>query len=259
VYERIGFRTAGYRRTPIEEALRSIAAVGYDGVELCLEHPECVPGKTTPARYRELAAVAGDLGLEIAAVSYHGDGDELAMRWERVLRAIALTSELDADLLIVSSPRRGGGPREDLEHEFRDQLSVQLAAAADMGVTLALEPEPGLLVSDCSDMLELMKWAQSPHLKVNLDVGHAFLTDPDVTQSITALGAHIVHTHFEDIAGDVHRHLIPGEGDMDLSAVLGALRTVGYAGYLTVDLFDIADAPEEAARAALASMRELVC
>ena len=38
--ERIGFRTAGYRRVGIEDALRSIASVGYDGVEVCLEHPD---------------------------------------------------------------------------------------------------------------------------------------------------------------------------------------------------------------------------
>ena len=38
--ERIGFRTAGYRNVPIEEAVRAIAEIGYDGVELCLEHPD---------------------------------------------------------------------------------------------------------------------------------------------------------------------------------------------------------------------------
>lgn len=256
--EFIGFRTAGYRRLPVEDALRSIAAVGYDGVEICLEHPDCLPDQLTPARCRELARLASDLGLAVASVSYHGDQDGLQLRWARALRAVALTPEFGADLLIINSPRPGPAASPDLEQHFLDQLLAQLAAAEDFGVTLALEPEPGLLVSNCSDMRGLLGWAQSSPLAVNLDVGHAFLTEPDVTRCVSDLGAHIVHTHFEDMPAGEHCHLIPGEGDMDLPAVLAALRGVGYAGYLTVDLFDIADGPEQAARLALARMRELV-
>ncbi len=256
--ERIGFRTAGYRRLPIEEALGSIASVGYDGVEMCLEHPDCVPERLPSERCRELAMVAGDLGLEIASVSYHGDNDALPLRWERVLWAVELTAQLGADLLIVNSPRPGPEAPEDLDRQFRDQLTAQLEAAESVGVVLALEPEPGLLVADCSDMLDLIEWAGSPRLKVNLDVGHAFLTEDDLVESINRLAGEIVHAHFEDMPAGEHRHLIPGDGDMDLPEVIGALRGVGYRGYLTVDLFDIADAPEQAARVALARMRELV-
>ncbi len=256
--ERIGFRTAGYRRVGIEDALRSIASVGYDGVEVCLEHPDCIPEELTPARCDRLVALTAQLGLELASVSYHGDGDELELRWRRALRAVALTLELGADVLVVNSPRPGPGAPEDLEQQFRDQLRAQLAAAEEVDVTLAVEPEPGLLISDCSEMQGLIEWAQSPLLKVNLDVGHAFLTEADVPGAIAGLGPHLAHTHFEDMPRGEHRHLVPGEGDMDLPAVLAALRAAGYAGYLTVDLFDIADAPEQAAQAALARMRELV-
>jgi sugar phosphate isomerase/epimerase len=256
--EPIGFRTAGYRRLPVEDALRSIAAAGYDGVEVCLEHPDCLPDELTPARCRELARLASDLGLAVASVSYHGDRDGLQLRWARALRAVALTPEFGTDLLIINSPRPGPRSALGLERQFLDQLWAQLAAAEELGVTLALEPEPGLLVSDCADMRGLLERAQSSPLAVNLDVGHAFLTEADITRCVTDLGAHIVHTHFEDMPAGEHRHLIPGEGDMDLPAVLVALRGVGYAGYLTVDLFDIADAPEQAARLALTRMRELV-
>jgi len=256
--ERIGFRTAGYRMLPIEEALGSIASVGYDGVEICLEHPDCVPERLPLERCRRLAAVAGDLGLEIASVSYHGDSDALPVRWERALWAVELTAQLGADVLVVNSPRPGPEAPSDLDGQFREQLAAQLAAAESVGVVLALEPEPGLLVADCSDMLDLIRWAGSPRLKVNLDVGHAFLTEDDLVESINQLAGEIVHAHFEDMPAGEHRHLVPGDGDMDLPEVISALRSVGYRGYLTVDLFDIADAPEQAARAALARMKELV-
>ena len=256
--ERIGFRTAGYRLFPMEQALCSIASVGYDGVEICLEHPDCARGKVEASRCREMAKLAGELGLEIASVSYHGDQDDLEERWERALRAVQVTREFGADVLIVNSPRPGPTAPPDLRQQFREQLAAQLEAAETLGVLLALEPEPGLLVANCSDMLELIDWAGSPHLKVNLDVGHAFLTEDDLIASVRELAGHTVHTHFEDMPVGEHRHLVPGEGAMDLPAVLDALRCEDYSGYLTIDLFDIAEAPEEAARASFEYMRKLV-
>jgi len=256
--ERIGFRTAGYRNAPIEEAIRSIADIGYDGVELCLEHPDLAPESLTDARCEELVAITSDLGLEVATVSYHGDRDPLELRWERALRAIDLTPVFGCDVLIINSPRPDPEAPADLEAQFHRQLAAQIERAEAAGVTLALEPEPGLLVHGCADTRALIDRMGSPALALNLDIGHAFLTEDDLSGAIAMLGEHIVAAHFEDIAGGVHRHLLPGTGEMDLPRVLVDLRAAGFAGWLTVDLFDIADAPDEAARASLEYMRRLV-
>jgi len=256
--ERLGFRTIGYREFAAEEAIRRIVALGYDGVELCLEHPGLAPEDLSERRCAELAAVARDAGATLATVSYHGDRDPLPLRWERAVRAVELTPACGCELLIVNSPRPGPEAPADLSTQFEAQLTRQLERAEAMGVTLALEPEPGLLVDGCADVRALIDAVGSPALHVNLDVGHAWLTDPDLPAAIALLGADTVAAHFEDIAGGVHRHLVPGMGEMDLPGVLASLRAVGFAGWLTVDLFDIADAPDEAARASLAYMRRLL-
>ncbi len=256
--ERLGFRTAGYRNMSVEQAIRAIADVGYDGVELCLEHPDLAPEKLTDDRCAELVAVASELGLEIATVSYHGDGDPLELRWARALAAVALTPALGADILIVNSPRPGPDAPADLAEEFRYELSCQLAMADELEVTVALEPEPGLLVDDCRDMLDLIEQMGSPSLAVNLDVGHAWLTEDDLNTAIAEMGGHIAAVHIEDMADKVHKHLVPGDGQMDLPGVVQALRDTGFSGWLTVDLFDIADDPNAAARQSLAQMRELL-
>ena len=256
--ERLGFRTAGYRNMSVEQAIRAIADVGYDGVELCLEHPDLGPEKLTDDRCAELVAVASELGLEIATVSYHGDGDPLELRWARALAAVALTPALGADILIVNSPRPGPDAPADLAEEFRYELSCQLAMADELEVTVALEPEPGLLVDDCRDMLDLIEQMGSPSLAVNLDVGHAWLTEDDLNSAITEMGGHIAAVHIEDMADKVHKHRVPGDGQMDLPGVVQALRDTGFSGWLTVDLFDIADDPNAAARQSLAQMRELL-
>lgn len=256
--ERIGFRTAGYRNYPVEEAIRSIAEIGYDGVELCLEHPDLAPEMLSDARCAQVASVASGLGLEVATVSYHGDRDPLELRWNRALAAVALTPVLGADLLIVNSPRPGANMPDDLADQFRYQLSAQLELAEVVGVTLALEPEPGLLVDGCTDMLDLIAEFDSERLQVNLDVGHAWLTEADLPAAIAELAEHIAAVHVEDMANREHKHLVPGAGEMDLPGVVEALRGTGFRGWLTVDLFDIADDPDDAARASLDYMRDLL-
>ena len=255
---RIGFRTIGYRRFSAVEAIRRIAAIGYDGVEVCLEHPGLEPEKISVITASDLARVSEGEGLEIATVSYHGDRDPLELRWERAMTAIELTPAMGAEILIVNSPRPDPEDADQLWDEFRRQLDRQLARAEHLGVTLALEPEPGLLVHDSSDMLDLLGEFASDSLGVNMDVGHAFLTDDDLPAWIRRLGSNIVSAHIEDMPAGEHRHLVPGEGDMNLPEVLSGLRATGFEGWLTVDLFDVADAPDEAAEASLEAMRKLV-
>jgi len=254
----IGFRTIGYRNFPADEAIRRIAAIGYDGVEVCLEHPGLEAEAMDAARCEKLARVAAEAGTTLATVSYHGDRDPLPVRWRRALRAVELTPAFGCEVLIVNSPRPGPEAPADLEARFHHQLAAQLLLAEELGVTLALEPEPGLLVPGCADMQALIARMGSPALGVNLDVGHAFLTEDDLSPAIAMLGDGIIAAHFEDIAGGMHRHLAPGTGEMDLPGVLRDLRATGFEGWLTVDLFDIADAPDEAARTSLEYMRGLI-
>ncbi|MGC9319264.1 MAG: sugar phosphate isomerase/epimerase family protein [Armatimonadota bacterium] len=254
----LGFRTIGYRRLSPEEAISRIALAGYDGVELCLEHPGLEPERLDAQRCRRLAELAREVGTRIATVSYHGDRDPLEMRWPRALRAVELVPHFGCTVLIINSPRPGAGAPPDLEAQLHDHLGQQIERAEALGVTLALEPEPGLVIHGVREMMALMERFPSPALGVNLDVGHAELTEDDVPGAIRRLGSAIVAAHIEDIAGGVHQHLVPGTGEMDLAAIIGALREIDFGGWMTVDLFDIADAPDEAARASLRAMRRLL-
>ena len=50
----------------------------------------------------------------------------------------------------------------------------------------------------------------------------------------------IGHIHLADIADNrIHNHLIPGEGAINLRAVLKAISDIGYDGFITVELYPI--------------------
>jgi sugar phosphate isomerase/epimerase len=254
---RIGFRTAGFHEWRVDEAVAALGRLGYDGVEICLEHPDCRPESLTTVSAKALAQRCGDAGLEVASVSYHADTEPQDLRRDNAVRALELVPAFGTEVLILNGRRTTPEVKAEALADLERLLGVLLPRAAALGARVALEPEPGLSVGDSADMLRLVERVGSPQLGANLDVGHAFLTDADVTASIRELGASIFHTHLEGMPAGEHRHLLPGEGDLDLTAVCRALRETGYRGYLTVDLFAIADDPLGWAERSLAAMRRI--
>jgi sugar phosphate isomerase/epimerase len=254
---RYGFRTAGYSRWSFQDAFASIARSGYQGVEVCLEHAEARPESLTAQGARELARMAADAGLQVASVSFHADFEPAAERLGNQARAVQLTRHFGTDVLILNAARLDEADPRGQWNAFARHLEQLLVLAQAEGVTLALEPEPGHFLHSTADALRLLDQLAHPRLGVNLDVGHAYLTDADVAQSIADLGSRLVHTHVEGMPAGVHKHLPPGQGDLDLAAVFRALDAADYAGFLTVDLFDIAEDPEGAACEARAGLQSL--
>lgn len=247
---RIGFRTAGFRGWETERVVDELAAIGYHGVELCLEAPDLRPETIKEERCEEIRRQMDLLNIAIASVSYHGDGEPSEQRAENQLRAVQVAAWFGSEILVLNS-EKAGEDREQQWEAFVRHVRRLAEAGERYGVYLAFEPEPSLLLEDTNDMLRLIREVGSPRVAVNLDVGHCHITDPDPPASIRRLGRRIVHTHIEDILDRVHNHLIPGQGNLEFKPILSALRNVGYRGYYTLDLFNLGSDPAATARAAL--------
>jgi sugar phosphate isomerase/epimerase len=250
-----GFRTGSLRQPSTERAAAELARLGYDCLELCLEAADVRPDEMTEARAHALQGRLDDLGIGLASTSYHADREPPAQRAANQARAIQVTHWMGADILILNGERLTDYERQWNEHVERLQGLCALAEAA--GVTLAIEPEPLLVIGSSQDGLAMIEAVGSPALKVNLDVGHAQITDDDVAASIRQLGSAIAHLHLEDIAGRVHRHLPFGAGDVDFDAIHQALDEISYDGPYVVDLFGQDMDPVQVAADALAAMRRL--
>lgn len=256
---KIGFRTVGFREWSLQDGLRAIGACGYEGVELCLEHPQMRPEALPLEECPRILALVAEAGLEVASVSYHGDREDHRTRAANQLRAIAIAQALGTDILILNSEAVIEGQRQRQWEEFVEHLhTTLLPAAMEAGMALALEPEPGQFVHGTKEMLALLAEVDHPALAVNLDLGHAWLTDDDLCQSIRDLAPFLAHLHWEDFPTGEHKHLIPGQGDMPLARLKATLDEIGYEGYYTLDLFNITDDPERYARESIAPTRALL-
>ena len=106
------------------------------------------------------------------------------------------------------------------------------------GVLLLVEPEPGLLIENADQFLELMQHFDSPALGLNFDIGHSYCVSEEPATTIPRLAKYLRHVHLEDIGSNrVHQHLTPGKGVIDFNAIFTALKQIHYQGWVTVELY----------------------
>lgn len=240
------FRTSGWRHVSLDVTLATLADIGFGAVEFCLEHPDAAPRCMTDDRCAELVADMARHGLSFASVSWHGKREHPSMKRDYTLRLIDIAARLchhgaDTDVVVIGSSLPGA-TSEETEARFRflvDLYGEAARRAGDHGLRLAVEPEPDTVIEGTAEMDRLLDAVDHPALTVNLDLGHAEVTEGDVPGSIRHFASVLAHVHIEGIANRVHDHLVPGDGDLDVPGALRVLDEVGYAGPATIDLFRI--------------------
>lgn len=231
-------RTQTLNELSIENCLEKLKHAGFDGVELCLEHPDIAPDKLTSGRLQELAKLALEQGLAPNSLSYHANYIYEDKHFEEIQQVIELTHEFDTNVLVI-----GGSPKRSNDCEEWDRMikrTRELAHIAEVNrITLAKEFEPDFIVGNTVDLLWMFEQINSDYLQANLDLGHVFLCDANPIEAILSLEGKIAHCHIEDMGTGIHKHLVPGEGDMNFSAYFAALKEIKFDGMLGLDLYDL--------------------
>src|SRR6185437_974357 len=82
---------------------------------------------------------------------------------------------------------------------FAESLSECIATAKACGVTLAVEPEPGLLIQTADEYLQFKQtfFANEPIIRMNCDIGHLFCVGDDPASVIRRMPEQIAHVHLE--------------------------------------------------------------
>ena len=229
-------RTQPLADLSIGKAIDTIARVGFEGAEICLENPELAPATLTEAMARDVVKRAKDAGLKKWSVSYHVDFMRNDDMLEGSLKAIRLMHAFESNVFVFSNIRCAK-PTDADWRLLVERTKPLIEAAEACGVTLAEEPEPGFLIGSTTDMHRYFELVPSPRLAVNMDIGHSFLCDPDPMEAIRSLKGRIAHCHVENMPKGEHRHLPPDEGDMDLAAYFNVLAAVGFRGGMALDLY----------------------
>jgi sugar phosphate isomerase/epimerase len=251
---RFGYGTNGMADHRLGDALGLLADLGYDGVALTLDHMHLDPyADDLPARIGGLASRLDQLGLAVVietGARYVLDprrkhrptlleepGRE--RRLDLLRRAIAIGADLGAEAVSFWA---GMLPSTvEAEAGWRRLIAgcAELAELAEgSGVRLAFEPEPGMLVETIASYQRLAgQVGGSRRLGLTLDIGHCRCLEPEPeADCVRQAGAALANVQIDDMRRGVHEHLPFGEGEVDLPAVLAALREIGYSGLVSVEL-----------------------
>lgn len=273
---KLAFSTNAFTRVSVEEAVTTIAGLGYAGVEIMADVPHAFPQEMTREDVQRLRGVIAGHAIPVSNVNafmLYGlrdcynpsfvDPDATARRQriEHTRKSMMLARAIGAPSVSIEpgGPLPDGVTRERAEDWFAEAVDELGGLGERLHVDVLVEPEPGLLIETSSQFQEFMTRIRSKRVGLNFDVGHFYSAGEDPVPLVEKLADFTRHYHMEDIAASrEHVHLVPGRGAIPMRDVLAAIGDTGFDGFVTVELYPYSDDPEGAAKEALHYLKRVM-
>jgi sugar phosphate isomerase/epimerase len=259
---KIGVFAVLFGDKPFEETLDYLVSLGVGAVEIGTgAYPgdaHCSPAEllASDARQRAFAKAVESRGLEISALSCHGnpmhpDSRIAEAHHTAFEQTVRLARALDVERVITFSGCPGGGPQamqpnwivapwppeflEMLDWQWRECVIPYWQRASafcrDNGVRVAIEMHPNFVVYNPETMLKLREIAPDV-IGCNFDPSHMFWQGIDPAVAIRVLGDSIYHCHAKDCRIDARNTAANGVLDAKKYTLelqrSWIFRTVGY-------------------------------
>lgn len=248
---------------------QTVAELGYQGLELA---PFTFANRVTdiPADKRqEIRRQAEACGLQIIGLHWllaKTEGFQLtspdpAIRQRTAAYLVELARlcrDVGGDLMVFGSPAQRrlppGATKAQASDYALDTFQRAAPGIAECGVKVCLEPlspPEADFLNTIAETLELAKRINHPNFTLHLDVKAMSTDDAPTPDLIRKYGAQAGHFH----ANDANRRG-PGFGATDFVPIFQALKESGYAGWVSVEVFDYTPDPVTIARESIRYMRE---
>ena len=272
---KFAFSSNAFRKYSLSEAAIAISDAGYMGIEIMCDRPHAYPEDLSDSDIKSIKSNLDKKGLTISnlnAFMLCAIGDFHHPSWieqDKEYRELRIQYTLDCiDMAekfgVKTISTEPGGPVNGVSREialemFMEGLSRVVPYASEKGVKILIEPEPDLLIQNSEEFISFMNEFTYPEIGLNFDIGHFFCAGEDPAEKILELKEHIFHFHLEDIPETrEHKHILPGDGSIDIPGVLKAIETIGYKGFVTVELYPYLDSAPETAQKAIKYLNGLL-
>src|SRR5262249_29178292 len=210
----------------------------------------------TPERRRTLRAQAEDYGLKVIGLHWllaKTEGLQLTAVSPAVRKKTAaylvelarLCRDLGGELMVFGSPAQRRVPpgvsRAEATECAADTFRQAMPGIAECGIKLCLEPlspPEADFINTCAEAVDLLGRVDHPAFVLHLDVKAMSTDEAPAPELIRRHGAKAGHFH----ANDVNRRG-PGFGTTDFVPIFQALQDSGYAGWVSVEVFDYSPHP----------------
>jgi sugar phosphate isomerase/epimerase len=228
----------------LEETIKRIARIGYDGIEIGAGAPHAYPEHLTKERRREVKRLLDEHGITLSSMLPAPSGgpgnnpaspcsEERRHAIEHYKKLAELCAEWAGKTLIyLPGWRIFGTTRRQAWAWSREALTEIAEHAGEHGVTMVIEPtsHDTNMCESSYDAIELMEDVASPNVKLMFDSFHVLYRREIISDYVYEMGENLAHIHISD-----NDRLPPGAGYGDFEGMMDALLDIGYDGWLTME------------------------
>jgi 2-keto-myo-inositol isomerase len=243
----LGFNGATTMKASLEEDVRAAAGAGFTALEIWAAKMNLYLETHSLEELKELFTSHGLKPVSINSIehiAFRGEGYPLiqaqCIRYSKIAQAIGCDK-----IVVVPSPTPAGATWADIKRESVKVLRDLAAIAQQDGVKLAFE---FLGQADCSvptlaQCWEIVKEVNLPNIGLVLDTFHFYAGSSTLDSILKVDPGKLLIFHINDSEDlpkpqltDAQR-LLPGEGVIPLLDILANLRTIGFDGLCSIELF----------------------
>src|SRR5438552_8999033 len=253
-----------FRDWNIEDVFAYSARLGYAGVEIAPFTLANSVADISPAERHRIREAASINGIAIAGIHWvlvkpeglyinHSDGGMRERTARYFCELVDFCADLAGKVMVVGSPKQrkimAGISREQACDWAAATFREAVSKAEDRSVTICLEPLAPAetnFINTAAEALAFIQRIPSPAFQIILDV-KAMCSEPKpIPEIIRESWPRFAHFHANDknLKG-------PGFGEVDFKPIAAALKEVGYAGFVSVEVFNFEEGPETIATKSL--------
>lgn len=234
----------------IEENIKRIKELGYDGVELAVRNPNeldvdyiksLLKENNLPVPAIGTGQAFGEEGLSFT----HTDSSIRTKAIARIKNQITFAKNFDA-VVIIGLVRGIVSKNEDRNEAYKNMLAAfDECASFDENVKIVIEPinryETNLL-NTVEETLKFIDELGKANVGLLLDTFHMNIEEPNILESIKLAKDRISHFHVAD-----SNRWHPGAGHINFYEIFETLQQVNYNGFVSAEILPMPDSDTAAA------------
>jgi inosose dehydratase len=234
----VGYTGITWRNTEVDQAIQSVASLGFYGFETfgeVMEKAEANGGLKPALEKNHLPLISGYCTMNLTDASKKKDEMEKAIRWCGLIKK-------SGGRIFVLGPNQV--PRQT--YNFAENKANILAtlndlakAITDHGLTPVLHQHTGTCIESRDETYAILEAVDTRHLKFGPDVGQLTKGGQDALKVVKDFLPIVQHMHLKDFNGK-DSHLLGycplGQGKVDVPGILDVMEGRKISGMVMVEL-----------------------
>ncbi|MDK2800394.1 MAG: fructoselysine 3-epimerase [Clostridiales bacterium] len=230
---------------PIEEVIKRLSGIGYDGIEIGCAAPHAWPYYLNAEKRKEIKELLDKYNIKASSMLPAPGGgpganpassitEERNWTVQHYKDVVDLASDLGTPtVLYVAGWYIYGTSQQDAWKYSVDSLTEIAEYAKKKNITICVEPtsSDSNLVQTADDALNMMEQAGQSNIGVMFDTFHVLYRNEVPSDYVYTMGKNLKHIHLSD-----YNRLAPGQGGMDFLPVMQALKDIDFDGYVTMEV-----------------------